>query len=116
MFNAFPLVVSIWRGMHVANLRAVCLHYRGRGAAQDTHLPVPSWSSTMSTRPTSPVPSCFSRRNCDSARRPFLASAAFSASQDFSCACVLLPFRVWVSGVKGRHGALRRLALHCLLC
>ena len=63
------------------NQRSVSMQISNVG----TDLPLPSWSSTMSTRPTSPVPSCFSRRNCDSARRPFFCSAFFSASHCFSC-------------------------------
>lgn len=67
------------KGVHSYDLAVVHDFFR-------LHLPEPSCSSTMSTRPTSPVPSCFSRRNCDSASFPlFFVSAAFSASHGFSC-------------------------------
>ena len=51
----------------------------------------------MSTRPTSPVPSCFRRRNCDNARRPFLVSAALSDSQAFSCSSHHIPVKALCS-------------------
>ena len=46
----------------------------------------PSCSSTMSTRPTSPVPSCLRRLNWLSASFPLCRSASCSVAHAFSCA------------------------------